>query len=130
MVTPQDLFLSANIYHPMSTLAFLSCPGLWAYGHGQNHPLKPERLQRMYELLQEFGALSAPGVQVVETRIAIDEELALSHTLDDIDAVRQLSAREQYSSRVCNPGAFISAQGTTPFLRVRSNLRIFRSAVP
>lgn len=72
-------------------VAFLAAPAVWQRGHGPNHPLKPERLQRTYELLDEYGALEAPNVRVVAPRPATEDELALFHTHDYIDVVRMLS---------------------------------------
>jgi acetoin utilization protein AcuC len=72
-------------------VVFLSSPELWQVGHGPQHPLKPERLQRTHELLQEVGALDWANVRVVTPRLATDEELALFHTGEYIDAVRALS---------------------------------------
>lgn len=72
-------------------VVFLSSPELWQVGHGPQHPLKPERLQRTHELLQEVGAFDWPNVRVVTPRLATDEELALFHTGQYVDAVRALS---------------------------------------
>ena len=70
---------------------FLCSPGLWQHGHGANHPLKPERLQRTFELLSEYGAFNAPNVRLITPGSASDDELALFHTREYIDAVRALS---------------------------------------
>jgi len=78
----------------MRKAAFLVSPALWEHGHGPAHPLKPERLQRTYQLLQEYGALEATNVQVVTPRTAFEEELALFHSREYISAVRSLSAGE------------------------------------
>ncbi|HSM54595.1 MAG TPA: acetoin utilization protein AcuC [Candidatus Sulfomarinibacteraceae bacterium] len=75
----------------MTRLAFLSSPAVWERGHGPEHPLKPQRLRRTHELLQEAGALAWPEVKVVAPRVARDEELALFHKRDYIDVVRALS---------------------------------------
>ncbi len=72
--------------------AILLCsPALWEHGHGPQHPLKPERLERTFELLSEYGALDAPNVRVVAPRPATDDELALFHTREYIENVRALS---------------------------------------
>jgi acetoin utilization protein AcuC len=76
----------------MRRLLLIASPDLWSTGHGADHPLKPERLRRTYELLDEYGALQAPNVRLAQPRPATDEELALFHTPDYIDAVRRLSA--------------------------------------
>lgn len=72
--------------------AVLLCsPALWEHGHGPDHPLKPERLERTFELLSEYGAFDAPNVRVVAPRPATDDELALFHTREYIEIVRALS---------------------------------------
>jgi acetoin utilization protein AcuC len=70
---------------------FLSDEALWQRGHGPDHPLKPERLRRTHELLEETGALEWPNVRVLAPRPATEEELTLFHRGEYIDAVRALS---------------------------------------
>jgi acetoin utilization protein AcuC len=77
--------------HDMREVVYLVSPSLWKHGHGAGHPLRPERLQRTYELLEEFGCLEAPNVQVITPRLAEEDELALFHTREYIAAVRALS---------------------------------------
>jgi acetoin utilization protein AcuC len=74
----------------MRQVFFLASPAVWEHGHGPNHPLKPIRLQRTYELLEEYGAFRADNVRVVEPRHATAEELALFHTPEYVDVVRAL----------------------------------------
>ncbi len=76
----------------MRRAVFLSAPALWQHGHGTNHPLKPERLMRTFELLEGYGAFDAPYVRVVSPRLATEDELALFHTRKYIDVVQALSA--------------------------------------
>jgi acetoin utilization protein AcuC len=78
----------------MSEVVFLSSPAVWQHGHGPNHPLKPERLRRTHELLEELGAFEASNVRLVEPRPATDDELALFHTSEYVDIVRALSNGE------------------------------------
>ncbi len=40
----------------MGQVVLLASPAVWEHGHGPNHPLKPIRLQRTNELLEEYGA--------------------------------------------------------------------------
>lgn len=75
----------------MRQTVFLSSPEVWQQGHGPNHPLKPERLQRTHELLAEYGALDAPNVRLVAPRPAAKAELLLFHTAEYVDVVRALS---------------------------------------
>jgi acetoin utilization protein AcuC len=74
--------------------AFISSSSVWEFGFGPNHPLKPERLQRTHELLQEYGAFEVPNVRVVEPVPATVEDLALFHTTEYIELIRALSAGE------------------------------------
>lgn len=75
----------------MRRAAFVTSPELWQHGHGPQHPMKPERLRRTFELLSELGALEAENVQVLEARPATPDELALFHTEEYIEVTRQLS---------------------------------------
>ncbi len=76
-------------------VVFLSTPEVWQRGHGPQHPMKPERLRRTFELLEAYNAFAAPHVRLVTPRPATDDELALFHTRDYIDKVRALSAGSQ-----------------------------------
>jgi acetoin utilization protein AcuC len=82
----------------MPEVVFLSSPAVWQRGHGPIHPLKPERLRRTHELLDELGAFEASNVQLVEPRPATDSELALFHTHEYIDIVRSLSGGDTMMS--------------------------------
>ena len=70
---------------------FLSSPDVWQRGHGPEHPLKPERLQRTHALLEAYGAFEWPNLRLVAPRLAEEEELHLFHTAEYVDAVRALS---------------------------------------
>lgn len=76
----------------MKQTIFISSPELWQYGHGPNHPLKPERLERTHRLLEACGAFATPDTRLVPPQLATDDELALFHTPEYIDVVRRLSA--------------------------------------
>jgi acetoin utilization protein AcuC len=73
---------------------FLSSPELWTGGFSPDHPLKPERLQRTFELLSAYRAFEAPNVQIVAPRQATDDELALFHTQEYINLIDDLSVGE------------------------------------
>ena len=75
----------------MRKAIFLSSAEVWQRGHGPNHPLKPERLQRTHELLAEYGAFQSPNVQVIAPRLATETELRLFHKPGYVDVVRALS---------------------------------------
>lgn len=75
----------------MSKAVFISSPDLWQRGHGANHPLKPERLERTHALLEAYNAFEASNSRLVPPRPTADEELCLFHTPDYVDVVRRLS---------------------------------------
>ncbi len=74
-----------------SKAAFICSNELWTRGHGKMHPLKPERLQRTFELLSAYRAFDGPRAELIPPRPAHREELALFHTDEYIDAVTRLS---------------------------------------
>lgn len=75
----------------MNEVVFLASPDLWEHGHGPEHPLKPERLQRTYELISEYEAFEATNVRLKSPRQATDDELLLFHTQEYIRVVDALS---------------------------------------
>jgi acetoin utilization protein AcuC len=66
----------------------------WAYGHGSQHPLKPERLKRTWEMLKAYDAFDVDVSRAVPPRPATEDELCLFHTPDYVAAVRRLSRGE------------------------------------
>ena len=71
---------------------FLSSPELWQHGHGKAHPLRPERLARTHQLLEEYGAFAEHrSCRVERPRSATLDELLLFHTERYVSAVRDLS---------------------------------------
>jgi acetoin utilization protein AcuC len=79
----------------MRQVVFLASPAVWKHGHGPGHPLKPIRLQRTYELLEEYGAFQPGNVRLVAPRPATAKELALFHTPEYIEVVQALSAGDK-----------------------------------
>jgi acetoin utilization protein AcuC len=76
--------------------ALICSPELWQRGRGASHPLKPERLQRTYELLTAYGAFDAPYSQLVPPRPPSRDELTLFHTAEYVDLVARLSRGERH----------------------------------
>ncbi|MGH2545039.1 MAG: acetoin utilization protein AcuC [Ardenticatenaceae bacterium] len=75
----------------MTRAAFIGDDSLWQRGHPPGHPLRPERLRNTWEMLQAYGALDHPNTHVAPPRRAAEEELAVFHTWEYINAVRKLS---------------------------------------
>jgi acetoin utilization protein AcuC len=76
----------------MRRVVVFASPVMWRLGHGPDHPLKPERLQRTYELMQASGLFDARNVRRVEPAPASVDEIASFHTREYIEAVQALSA--------------------------------------
>lgn len=68
---------------------------LWQTGHGENHPLRPERLRRGYELLTAYEAFDGQHSRLIPPRLATTEELLLFHTEEYVRAVQSLSRGER-----------------------------------
>ncbi|MDX1600568.1 MAG: hypothetical protein R3191_03530, partial [Anaerolineales bacterium] len=94
-------------------VAFLASPEVWAQGHGPNHPLKPERLQRTYELLEAYNAFDIPQLEVVAPTPPSDEDLLLFHTQEYVRAVKALS---EGNGEVA-PGRYNFGPGDNPVFR-------------
>lgn len=79
----------------MRQAAFICSNALWAHSHGDTHPLRAERLRMTNELLDAYGAFDDKRSRRVSPVPATDEELALWHTPEYIDAVRRLSGGDK-----------------------------------
>jgi acetoin utilization protein AcuC len=77
-----------------SQAVFICSKKLWSRGHGETHPLKPERLQRTFELLTTYHAFDPPCSRLVPPRPASREELTMFHSDEYVDAVARLSRGE------------------------------------
>jgi acetoin utilization protein AcuC len=75
----------------MRKSALFCSPDLWAHGHGGAHPMRAERLEMTYELLMAYDAFGHDGSELIAPTAASENELALWHTHDYIEAVRRLS---------------------------------------
>jgi acetoin utilization protein AcuC len=75
----------------MRQAAFICSEELWAHGHGDAHPLRAERLRMTSELLRAYEAFDQETSHLIPPTPATNEELALWHTTEYIDAVHRLS---------------------------------------
>src|SRR4030067_528459 len=94
----------------MRRVVVLASPAMWQTGHGSDHPLRPERLQRTYELMGASGLLEASNVRRLEAPPATTDELALFHTREYIEAVQALS----HGQRDMRPWRFNFGPGDNP----------------
>jgi acetoin utilization protein AcuC len=69
--------------------ALIRCPDARIYDHGPEHPLRPQRVLFTWDLIEACGLLERPAVEVRGCRAATDEELALVHSPEFVDATRR-----------------------------------------
>ena len=79
----------------MSKAAFLYSEGFWQSGHGPTHPMKPERLERTFALLDSYDVFDNADSLLLEPRPATRDELCLFHTAEYVDTVRRLTDGQQ-----------------------------------
>ncbi len=65
------------------------------YDHGPEHPLRPARVILTHELIRAYGILDGTAVVEVPARDATDDELALVHAAEYMDAVRRAGHGER-----------------------------------
>lgn len=72
----------------MRTTALVYSPRFKEYNFGPSHPMKPVRVARTYELMRACGLLDGDSVTVVRPSLAGEDDVALVHSPDYIQAVR------------------------------------------
>jgi acetoin utilization protein AcuC len=75
----------------MRRAAFVYDDALSRHQLGDDHPMRPVRLQYTYELLQAYGAFNLETSTMVPPRAAAEEELRWLHGAEYISAVRSFS---------------------------------------
>lgn len=70
---------------------FVYADAYFDYDYGMTHPLKIVRLKLAYELIQAYGLLSLSSVQQIPARKADEEDLALFHDREYLQALKQAS---------------------------------------
>jgi acetoin utilization protein AcuC len=70
-------------------------PEARAYDHGPQHPLRPDRVLLTWDLIRAYGILANANVAETPGRVATDDEVALVHTADFIDATRRAGHGER-----------------------------------
>ena len=69
--------------------AFIYTDGYLDYNYGPTHPLRIPRLKLTYELIRGYGLLDLPSVRFIPTAKANEEELALFHSKEYLDALKK-----------------------------------------
>jgi acetoin utilization protein AcuC len=69
-------------------------PEARGYDHGPQHPLRPARVLLTWDLIRAYGITDRPNVDELTAVAASDEEIALVHTPEFIEATRRAGEGE------------------------------------
>jgi acetoin utilization protein AcuC len=72
--------------------AFVYGEASQSYDLGDDHPLTPVRRLLAVELIRAYGLLETPGLEMIEPRVASDEEITRVHAPSYVAAVKRYSA--------------------------------------
>jgi len=70
-------------------MAFIYTDAYLDYDYGPTHPLKIIRLKLTYELIHAYGLLDLPSVQTITTRRAEEEDLAIFHSREYLNVLKE-----------------------------------------
>ncbi len=68
---------------------FINSEALGRFSFSPDHPFKPERVRRVFEMCSSKGLFSGPGVSIVNVEEPLDGILETFHTADYIEALRR-----------------------------------------
>lgn len=91
-------------------VAFVYDKALSSFSYGPDHPMKPARLHRTYQLLDAYGAFDWPESRLVPLAPGTEADLLTFHAPDYVAAVKALSAGEP----VPDAGRFNFGPGDNP----------------
>ena len=74
----------------MKQATLVYSPKFSTYRLSEGHPLRPERLELTFDLLQAYGAVPSPGINWDEPAVPDRRELLKIHTKEYVDIVRAL----------------------------------------
>ncbi len=100
--------------HSTQTTGYVYSKDILRYRFSNDHPFNQMRLKLTTELLQDSGFLTAD--HIIKPRIATDEELALIHTYDYIQAIRHASHGILNDTEAVKYG--LGGDDTVPFRRM------------
>jgi acetoin utilization protein AcuC len=70
-------------------------PEARGYDHGPQHPLRPARVLLTWDLIRAYGITTRENVDEVTAAVATDDEIALVHTEEFIDATKRAGHGER-----------------------------------
>lgn len=68
-----------------------------AYNFGAGHPLTPKRIEVTYALMKEYGLLDEKNVDLLDPRVASEEEVLWIHEKAYLDQLKELNSIERPS---------------------------------
>ena len=80
--------------HPCRT-ALIYSPFFGTFNYGDNHPFKMQRNRLAYDLMDDYGLLELPNMQIRDCRPASDELLLSFHDPAYIARLKEFSASEE-----------------------------------
>jgi len=81
--------LSKEVFSGLMRTAFIYTDAYFDYDYGPTHPLKVFRLKLAHELIEAYGLLEEPSVELIPTRKADEEDLALFHSRDYLNILKE-----------------------------------------
>src|SRR4030095_5235509 len=81
---------------PMSDrVSLVVTPEARAYDHGPQHPLRPDRVLLTWDLIRAYGLTNDGAATETPACFATDDEIALVHTDEFIEATKQAGHGER-----------------------------------
>src|SRR5690242_10500987 len=72
--------------------ALISCTDLGDYCYGEEHPFKVQRYRLAHDLMEAYGLLQLPGMELRHPRRVAEEELLGAHAPEYLARLREFSA--------------------------------------
>ncbi|GAW67183.1 histone deacetylase [Geoanaerobacter pelophilus] len=72
--------------------ALIACTDLAGYSYGEHHPFKVQRYRLAHDLMEAYGLLELPGMELVRPRPVSEAELLTAHSREYLDRLREFSA--------------------------------------
>lgn len=85
------------------------------YDFGEDHPLRPLRLELTFSLLKKLGLLDNERLEIISPRSCVKEELEMVHSAEYIEIIRKLS--ENPEDRKVQPYLYGLGPGDNPVFK-------------
>ena len=75
--------------------ALISCTELGGYCYGEQHPFKVQRYRLAHDLMEAYGLLALPAMELRHPRAVTQEELLSCHSPEYLERLREFSAASE-----------------------------------